>query len=74
MKIIYDKRPEPSCCDHQATKRDLEALFSPHGQLKDCFIVRDPRSRQPKGFGFVVFKQQSDMQRYAYVMSETVVY
>lgn len=38
---------------------DMRALFSKHGELKECILIRDPNYRS-RGFGFVGFVKQSD--------------
>eukprot|EP00793_Prasinoderma_coloniale_P000066 PRCOL_00005574-RA len=37
------------------TEEDLTGLFSPHGELTEVHLVRDRRTRQSKGFAYVLF-------------------
>lgn len=32
---------------------DLKDLFAAHGTVEDCKIMRDPHSKESRGFGFV---------------------
>lgn len=37
------------------TEEDLTALFSPHGELTEVHLVRDRRTRQSRGFAYVLY-------------------
>lgn len=44
-----------------ATKEDLEGLFSAHGVVKDVFILKDRESGRPRGFAFVSMETPEEM-------------
>lgn len=35
------------------TEEDVSALFSKYGEVEKCDIMRDPHSKESRGFGFV---------------------
>lgn len=37
------------------TNEDLYAIFSKIGKLKDCYIIFDLETKEPRGFGYVTF-------------------
>jgi len=41
-------------------EKDLEALFSPYGEVVSVKIIIDKSTRQNKGFGFVEMKERKD--------------
>lgn len=41
-------------------EKDLEALFTPYGEVLSVKIVIDKQTRQNKGFGFVEMKERKD--------------
>ncbi|XP_012064990.1 cold-inducible RNA-binding protein isoform X4 [Jatropha curcas] len=43
-----------------ATNQKLEKWFSPFGVVREARLVIDPRTRKPKGFGFVTFDSESE--------------
>jgi len=46
-----------------ATKDDeLRGLFETYGEVKQAVVIRDRRSGQSKGFGFVEMKKKGDMK------------
>lgn len=42
---------------HSTTEETLHAYFSKFGQLIDCVIIKDPKTNNPKGFGFVQYPE-----------------
>jgi RNA recognition motif-containing protein len=47
----------------EATESEIRSLFEPYGAIKRVTIVRDRESGQPKGFGFVEMKLDSEGDR-----------
>jgi cold-inducible RNA-binding protein len=47
----------------KATEAEIRSLFESYGAVKRVSIVRDRESGQPKGFGFVEMKLDSDAER-----------
>ncbi|SRR5690606_14290230 len=41
-------------------EKDLEALFTPYGEVVSVKIVIDKQTRQNKGFGFVEMKERKE--------------
>ncbi|BGO95460.1 hypothetical protein NBRC10512_001428 [Rhodotorula toruloides] len=37
-------------------ERDLEELFSKHGRIQKCQVMRDPHSKESRGFAFVMME------------------
>jgi RNA recognition motif-containing protein len=46
-KILVDGLP------WAATEEELVALFQPYGKVEAAVVIRDPVTRQSRGFGFV---------------------
>ncbi|KAJ6241774.1 protein boule [Anaeramoeba flamelloides] len=42
----------------KATKNSLENFFSAYGDVVDCRIILDHKTRRSKGFGFVTFETE----------------
>ena len=40
----------------QTTAEGLQMYFSKYGDLKECSVMRDPNTKQSRGFGFVTFE------------------
>lgn len=45
------------------TEAEIRAWFAPYGAIRRVSIVRDRKSGEPKGFGFVEMKADSDGAR-----------
>ncbi|CAN0854022.1 Nudix hydrolase 22, chloroplastic [Linum grandiflorum] len=45
------------------TSQSLEKLFAPFGVIEQARLVVDPRTKKPKGFGFVRFQSETDAQK-----------
>jgi RNA recognition motif-containing protein len=46
-----------------ADKATLKALFAMFGKVKEAYIVKDERTGQSKGFGFVEMSTDEEAQR-----------
>ncbi|GAB2273891.1 Serine/arginine-rich splicing factor SR45a [Dionaea muscipula] len=44
----------------RVTESDLEKFFSKEGKVIECHLVRDPRSKESRGFGFVTMETTRD--------------
>jgi RNA recognition motif-containing protein len=46
----------------RTTEAELERKFSKYGVVKDCRLVRDPRTQESRGFGFITMEtiEQAD--------------
>ena len=40
----------------ETTKESLKAYFDAYGEVTDCVIMEDAATKNPRGFGFVTFK------------------
>jgi len=47
----------------EATESDIRSWFEPYGAIRRVTIVHDRESGQPKGFGFVEMRLDSDGDR-----------
>ncbi|KAF7823576.1 Cold-inducible RNA-binding protein [Senna tora] len=45
------------------SERHLRDLFSPYGMVKEAFLVKDPKTLRPKGFGFVSFDSEIEAEK-----------
>ncbi|CAA0837682.1 RNA-binding (RRM/RBD/RNP motifs) family protein [Striga hermonthica] len=55
------------------TTRELERLFSPFGVVEEVRLVKDPRTRRPKGFGFVKYASELEAQNALKAMNGRIV-
>jgi RNA recognition motif-containing protein len=48
---------------HETTDEQLRGYYSKFGQIVDCIIIRDPATKNSRGFGFVTYAtiQQADI-------------
>lgn len=46
--------------DWNTSEEELTQLFSQHGQVDECIIVKDRMSGRSRGFGFVTFANDAD--------------
>ena len=46
--------------------QDLERKFEKYGPVKDARIVRNPRSGESRGFGFLIMENDDDVDRVCY--------
>ncbi|KAK0554613.1 hypothetical protein OC845_000645 [Tilletia horrida] len=51
-----------SSVSNRATDADLEDLFGKYGKIQRAQIVRDPHSRESRGFAFVTFERNEDAE------------
>lgn len=45
----------------ETTAEGLQAYFSKYGDLKECLVMRDPNTKQSRGFGFVTFEDPASV-------------
>ncbi|TKY50921.1 Serine/arginine-rich splicing factor SR45a [Spatholobus suberectus] len=45
------------------TDSDLQKYFSKEGKVVDCHLVKDPRTKESRGFGFVTLETNDDAER-----------
>ncbi|GAA5907726.1 hypothetical protein JCM6882_008957 [Rhodosporidiobolus microsporus] len=43
-------------------ERDLEELFSKHGRIQKCQVMRDPHSKESRGFAFVTMETAEEAE------------
>ena len=43
--------------------KDLEKKFEKYGPVKEARIVRNPRSGESRGFGFLIMENDDDVDR-----------
>ncbi|KAJ7387815.1 Chromatin assembly complex, subunit 3 [Desmophyllum pertusum] len=46
----------------ETTAEGLQAYFSKYGDLKECLVMRDPNTKQSRGFGFVTFEDPTAVE------------
>ncbi|GAA5858636.1 hypothetical protein JCM8547_001400 [Rhodosporidiobolus lusitaniae] len=46
----------------RAEERDLEELFSKHGRIEKCQVMRDPHTKESRGFAFVTMETADDAE------------
>lgn len=46
--------------NYQVKPHELRKLFEKYGSIESLKIIRDPRTKRSKGYGFVKFKKQND--------------
>ena len=44
------------------TKEDLESEFSKCGEIEEVILITDRETGRSKGFGFITYKNEEDMQ------------
>eukprot|EP00245_Coleochaete_scutata_P005063 TRINITY_DN18331_c0_g1_i3.p1 TRINITY_DN18331_c0_g1~~TRINITY_DN18331_c0_g1_i3.p1 ORF type:complete len:144 (+),score=17.92 TRINITY_DN18331_c0_g1_i3:154-585(+) len=47
----------------RVTEKQLEHHFSKEGKVIECRLVVDPRTKESRGFGFVMFEYADDAER-----------
>ncbi|CAN1846990.1 Organelle RRM domain-containing protein 6, chloroplastic [Linum perenne] len=45
------------------TSQSFEKMFAPFGVIEQARLVVDPRTKKPKGFGFVRFQSETEAQK-----------
>jgi len=48
---------------YDATEKDIEALFSSHGKLKEVHLPIDSEANRPRGFAFVTFADRGEASK-----------
>ena len=48
------------------TLQDLEKKFEKYGPVREARIVRNPRSGESRGFGFLIMENDDDVDRVSY--------
>ena len=61
------------CCKHDAddclrvhSLQDLEKKFEKYGPVREARIVRNPRSGESRGFGFLIMENDDDVDRVSF--------
>jgi RNA recognition motif-containing protein len=49
--------------NYSASVAELKGFFSDFGVIESARVIKDPASRQSKGFGFVTFKRGKDAKK-----------
>ena len=47
---------------HEVSEADLTELFSPYGELKDVFLIRNRETDISRGIAFVEFRNDQDAE------------
>lgn len=58
---------------YQTREEDLQELFAKFGKIKYCKVIRDPVSKESRGFGFVTFEDAGDAQEAIKQLNNTEV-
>ena len=45
--------------DNVTTDQSLGAYFSQYGEIVDCIVMKDPKTKRSRGFGFIAFSHSS---------------
>ncbi|GMG98239.1 hypothetical protein Nepgr_000079 [Nepenthes gracilis] len=48
---------------YYTTNEELKRLFTPFGVVKGARLVKDPRTRRHRGYGFVTFETEVEAQK-----------
>ncbi|BAT91892.1 Organelle RRM domain-containing protein [Vigna angularis] len=55
------------------TQDKLQKLFAPFGQLASVNLVFDPRTKRPKGYGFVSYNTEIEAEKALKAMNGRIV-
>ena len=58
---------------YSTTDQDLEAMFTPSGQVNSAQVVSDRYSGQSKGFGFVEMENEADANKAINALTGTMM-
>ena len=45
---------------YKTEEQDLHEKFSDYGKIKNCKVIKDPYTKQSRGFGFVTFESSEE--------------
>lgn len=43
------------------TEENLKEYYSQYGKILDCIVMRDPGTKRSRGFGFITYSKQSEV-------------
>ena len=49
--------------NYKLTEEDLREFFTSCGEIQDCKIITDFNTGQSKGFAFITFSQEAEMEK-----------
>ncbi|XP_054803608.1 organelle RRM domain-containing protein 6, chloroplastic-like [Prosopis cineraria] len=55
------------------TDSHLRNLFSPFGIITEAFLVMDPKTQRPKGFGFVSYESEIEAEKAMNAMNGRII-
>ncbi|PON38664.1 Splicing factor-like protein [Trema orientale] len=55
------------------TNEHLKKLFSRFGEVTEARLIMDPKTRRPKGFGFVTYESEVEAQKALKAMNGRIV-
>ncbi|HBK34823.1 MAG: hypothetical protein UU08_C0037G0003 [Candidatus Uhrbacteria bacterium GW2011_GWE2_40_58] len=47
----------------ETTNKELQEAFASFGEIEKVFVVKDKKTKKPRGFGFVIFKSEEDAKK-----------
>lgn len=57
----------------RVTSTNLEKFFSNEGKVTDCHLVKDPQTKESRGFAFVTMETNEDAERCIKHLNRTVL-
>ncbi|KAI4311760.1 hypothetical protein MLD38_036631 [Melastoma candidum] len=57
----------------RVTASDIEKFFSREGKVLECNLVKDPRSKESRGFAFVTMESNKDAERCIKYLNHSVL-